>query len=309
MTRSIALDQRGPPERDRRFAIGPVGLAQAYGRIPPTALLLLSILSVQLGSALATVLFSSLGPAGTALSSIGLAAVVLTVIGPPRIDRKLLDRAPLILLFGFTLAAMELPFFLALQYIPLGLAATITFLGPLGLAMAMSRRPIHFLWVGIAGFGIALMAPEIGRDLSPIGLGLAVLSAIAWAGFAPVSKRAGLVFEGTAGLTLGMWAAALLLLPIALIEGTVLHAGALELAGALGVALLTSVLPMAMEFRALQRISARAYGILMTLEPAIAGLVGAIFLGQIVGPPLLAAMACVTIAAVGVTLSERYEDE
>jgi inner membrane transporter RhtA len=306
VTRSIVLDQWQAPEGRRRFP-GPAFLTQTYGRLPPTALMLLAILSVQLGSALATMLFSSLGPIGTAFCTLGLSATMLSLVVRPALDRKMLAHAPLVLLFGLVAAAMELPFFLALQTVPLGIAATITFLGPLGLAIALSRRPIHFLWVGVATLGIALMAPEIGGGLDPVGLGYAAISAIAWASYVPVSKRAGAVFDGNTGLVLGLWAATFLLMPLALAEGTVLQASPREILGALGVALLSAMLPMAMEFKALQRLSARAYGILMTLEPAIAALVGAIFLGQIIGPALLAAIACVTVAAVGVTLSDRRD--
>lgn len=305
MSQPIALTQFGNPSPGRRWVGTGRAIAQVYGRIPPTALMLLSILSVQLGSALATLLFSSLGPAGTAFASAGFATILLGIVAPPKLDRKLVDRAPLILLFGLTLAGMELSFFLALQYIPLGIAATITFLGPLCLALALSRRLLHFLCVGLAAFGIALIAPDIGRDLDPVGVGLAVLSAFAWAAFAPVSKRAGLAFEGSTGLTLGMAASSLMILPIALAEGTLLGARLVDLGGAMAVALLTSVLPMAMEFKALQRISSRAYGILMTLEPAMAGLVGLVLLGQLIGLRLLVAMLCVMVAAIGVTLSER----
>jgi inner membrane transporter RhtA len=123
----------------------------------------------------------------------------------------------------------------------------------------------------------------------------------------PLSKLAGRAFDGVDGLTLGLWASTVLLLPFALAEGTMLSAGAFELGGALGVALLSAVLPMVLEYRALRRMSARAYGILVTLEPAIGALVGAACLGQEIGPRLFIAIGCVTIAALGITLSERHD--
>jgi inner membrane transporter RhtA len=201
-------------------------------------------------------------------------------------------------------ACMALPFLLALQYIPLGLAATIGFLGPLGLAVAMSRRPIHFLWLAIAAVGIALLTPAIGPDLSPVGLGLAALSALGWAAFVLVTKRIGRVFDGRDGLTLGLWASTILILPFALVEGSLFHAGLSDLFASLA-ALLGAILPLALEFQALQRMSARTYGTLVALEPAAGALVGAIFLGQSIGPQVLAAIVCVTIAALGVTLFDR----
>src|SRR4029077_6898000 len=135
------------------------------------------------------------------------------------------------------------PFLLALQYIPLGLAATIGFPGPLGLAVATSRRPIHFLWIGIAAAGIAWLTPAIGPDISPVGLGLAALSALGWAAFVLVTKRIG---RGCDGRALGLWASTALILPFALGEGSVFHAGLSDLLASLAVAVLGAVLPLAL---------------------------------------------------------------
>jgi inner membrane transporter RhtA len=308
MTLQVAIAQSGPPDRDLRPSAVASGITRTFGRLPPTALLLLSILSVALGSALATFLFSSLGPAGTAMLSVGFAALVLPALRRPKLDRRLRQHVGLILIFGLTNACMVLPFFLAIQSIPMGIAATITFLGPLGLAVMTSRRLGHFLWIGVALAGILLLTPEIGADLDPAGLGLAALAAVAWAAFVPLSKRTGAIFDGVDGLTLGLWMSTLMLLPFALAEGTILHAQGLQLAGAFAVAMLTAVLPMAMEFQALQRMSARAYGILVTLEPAVSALVGALLLDQALSGRAAIAIACVTLAAIGITLSEKSEE-
>jgi inner membrane transporter RhtA len=308
MTLQVAIAHSGPPDRDLRPSAVALGITRIFGRLPPTALLLLSILSVALGSALATFLFSSLGPAGTAMLSVGFAALVLSTLRRPKLDRRLRRHAGLILIFGLTNACMVLPFFLAIQSIPMGIAATITFLGPLGLAVMTSRRLGHFPWIGVALAGILLLTPEIGADLDPAGLGLAALAAVAWAAFVPLSKRTGAIFDGVDGLTLGLWMSTLMLLPFALAEGTILHAQGLELAGAFAVAMLTAVLPMAMEFQALQKMSARAYGILVTLEPAVSALVGALLLDQALSGRAAIAIACVTLAAIGITLSEKSEE-
>jgi len=307
MTVQIAMIAAQPPGPSHRHLVGRAVLGQALGRLPPSAVLLLSILSVQIGSALATVLFSSLGPAGVTFTSTAFSALVLTLLSPPAIDRRLLRHALLIAAFGLIDACMSLPFFLALQFAPLGIVATISFLGPLGLAVATSRRPSHFLCIALAAAGIALLTPAIGGGIDSRGLALAGLSALAWAGFVLISKRLGRAFGGNDGLTFGMWAASTLLLPFALIEGTMAKASLAGLAGAMAVALLSAVLPMALEFRALQRMSARTYGILVTLEPAIGALVGAVFLGQAIGPRVMIAIACVSAAALGVTLMEREE--
>ncbi|HEY4249749.1 MAG TPA: EamA family transporter [Roseomonas sp.] len=295
---------------------GAVPAASAFSRLPPPALMLLAIVSVQLGAALATVLFSSLGATGTAFATSLLSAAVLTLIARPRalfaIGSTLRRHFRLILLFGLVDSAMVLPFFLALERIPLGIASTVTFLGPLGLAVATSRRLVHFLWIGIAAIGVALLTPEISTGigtggLDPIGLLYAAIGALGWAAFVPMSQRVGAVFPGHDGLALGLWASAAMLLPFALFQHGLFHAGFTDLLGALGVSLLGTVLPMALEFRALQRMSARTYGILVTLEPAVGALVGMLCLGQPASPRMVVAVVCVMLAALGVTLSDRRE--
>ena len=294
------------PEERRALSAG--RLAQAYGNLPPAALMLLAVIAVELSWALATFIFADLGEAGTAWLSTAFAAVFFTVLSPPKIDGRLRKHWPIILIFGLTDAGMTLPFLLSLEYeVPLGIASAVAFLGPLGLAVATSRRLIHFVWVGIAGLGVVLLTPAIGEHLSMIGIGFAALSAVAWAAFVPATKLAGRAFGGRDGLTFGLWASSFMLLPFALAEGRVLQADGWSIAGALLMALLGAVFPWAVEFSVLQRISARTYGVLVTLEPAVGALVGAVLLGQLIGPSMWIAVACVTIAAIGVTLSDKHE--
>jgi inner membrane transporter RhtA len=284
-------------------------VAEAYGRLPPAALMLLAVIAVELSWAVATFVVADVGESGTAWLSTMFAAVVFTLISRPRIDGRLRKYWLLVLLFGLTDAAMTLPFLLSLQHgIPLGIASAIAFLGPLGLAVATSRRLIHFLWVGIAALGVALLTPAVGDDLSMLGLGFAAVSALAWAAFVPATKLVGRAFGGRDGLTYGLWASSLMLLPFAVTEGTVLHADVLSIGGVLLVALLGAVLPWAIEYSVIQRISARTYGILVTLEPAVGALVGAAFLSQAIGLGMWIAVACVTVAAMGVTLSDKSEE-
>lgn len=302
----VAMHPSELPARPRVLITGRV--VQAYGRLPPAALMLLAVIAVELSWAVATFVLADVGESGTAWLSTMFAAIVFTLISPPKIDDRLRRYWLLVLLFGLTDAAMTLPFLLSLQHgIPLGIASAIAFLGPLGLAVATSRRLIHFLWVGIATLGVALLTPAIGDDLSMVGLGFAAVSAIAWAAFVPATKLAGRAFGGRDGLTFGLWASSLMLLPFAVAEGTVLHADVLSIGGVLLVALLGAVLPWAIEFNVIQRISARTYGILVTLEPAVGALVGAVFLSQAIGLSMWIAVACVTIAAMGVTLSDKSE--
>ena len=300
----IALSEMGPLGPKDRLPRGSLA-SRALDRIPPAALLLLAILSIQLSTAFATFLFSSLGPAGTAFLTAVFSAGVLTLLSPPRIDRRLRDGGVLIALFGLANACMVLPFFLALQHIPLGIASAIAFLGPLGVAVVTSHRLSHFLVIGIAILGVGLLTPEVGGGIDPYGLALAAIAALGWAGFVPFSKWAGRAFPGNDGLTFSFWMASLLLLPFMLAEGNMMRAGGIEVAGALLVALLNAVLPAALEFRALQRMSARSYGVLVTLEPAIGALVGALLLHQAIDLRMSVAIACVTLAALGITLIDR----
>jgi len=282
------------------------------GRLPPTALLIFSIVAVQLGSALATVLIAGIGPVGTTFTVALGSALVLTLYARPKPDRRLKRHLGLVVLFGVVNGVMALAFFLALARLPLGICATITFLGPLGLAVATSRRLLHFALIGIAGLGVALLAPEIGSSgvagaLDPLGLCYAAIAAVGWAAFVPLSKRLGAIFSGIDGLTYAFWIEAVLLLPVALAAGALDGLRWLDLASVFGVAMLSTVLPMALEYRALQRMSARTYGILVTLEPAVGAAVGVVCLGQPAGPRVLAAVGCVMLAALGITLSDRSD--
>ncbi|HEY4164998.1 MAG TPA: EamA family transporter [Dongiaceae bacterium] len=314
---SIAIYTEQPGEGAATRILASGGFAATFGRLPPTALMLLSIFSSQLGAALATVFFSSIGPVGTSFASTLCSALVLTAMARPRISNLRLDR-PLIdrrlrrhfgwlFLLGLVELGMGLPFYLAIERIPLGIAATISFFGPLGLAVATSRRPLHFALIGLGVLGIALLAPEVGGALDPVGLAYAGISAVAWAAFVPISKRLGRVFSGTEALAYALWVTTALLLIPALWEGNLRNAGMSDLAGTFGVSLLGVVLPMALEYRALQRMSARTYGILLTLEPGAGALVGVVCLGQQPSGWMLVAVACVMLSALGITLSDRAD--
>jgi len=307
MTPQAAIALGTPGDNQPRLA-ALSRLGAAAGRTPPAILLILSILSVQLGSALATVFFSGLGPAGTAFVSTLFSAMVLTVLKPrPTLNTRIAKHALFLLLFGVAIAMVILCYFLALQYIPLGIASTIAFLGPLVLAIATSRKVMDFAWIALALVGLLLLTPEIGATLDALGLFYAALAAIAWAAFVPLSKRGQTLFDGVSGLSLAMWVASFLIAPFAVAEGGVFTASATDLLGACAVALLATILPFAMEYRALRRMSARTYGILLTLEPALGAIVGAVFLAQGLGWSAVIAIFCVTIAAMGVTVVQGDE--
>jgi inner membrane transporter RhtA len=275
--------------------------------VPPPGLLLVSIVSIQLGAAVAVHLFESLGPVSTVFLRIAFSAVLLLAAARHQISADARRHAGLLLLFGCAIGAMNLCFYGAIARIPLGVAVALEFIGPLGVAALTSRRPRDFLWIGLAVVGLVLLTPDIGDDLDPLGVGLALAAGAGWASFVVLSPRvAGAV--GGAGLALAMAAASLFSLPFALAAGGLDRLDLAVLAGALAVAVLSTTLPYALEFEALRRMTARAYGITVTLEPGVAALVGAVVLGQALLPSAFVAIACVTAAAIGVTISDQRGD-
>lgn len=281
--------------------------ARAFSAVPPPVLLLVSIVSIQLGAAVAVNLFPVLGPVATAFLRLAFSAVLLLAATRRTVDWSARRHAGALLLYGAILGVMNLSFYGAIERIPLGIAVAIEFIGPLGLAAATSRRRLDFAWIGLAVLGIVLLAPEIGSSLDPLGVALAGVTGLCWASFTVMSQRIGRVLPGHSGLAIAMAVAALVVLPVELAVGGL---GGLDLgvlAAVLAVAVLSTALPLSLEFEALKRMTARTYGILVTLEPVAAAIVGAILLGQALGVPALLAVGCVTVAALGVTISDRRE--
>ena len=275
---------------------------EAAGAAPPTGLVLLSIFSVQLGAAIAKGLFDSLGPGGTVFLRIGFAALVILALWRPRLRGYTRRDYLIATLFGLTLAGMNLSIYLSFDRIPLGIAVTIEFIGPLGVAVAGSRRLLDLLWVALAAAGILLLAPLgiLGDvDLDPVGVAFAVLAGCLWAAYILLSVRMGQVFPGGTGLVIAMCVGTIVLLPVGVAgAGPALLDPKLLLAG-FAIAVLSSAIPYSFEMAALRRLPARVFGVLMSLDPAVAALVGFLVLGEQLGPRALAAVALVTLAAAG----------
>jgi inner membrane transporter RhtA len=282
-------------------------LARAVSAIPPPGLLLISIVSIQLGAAAAVNLFPALGTVATAFLRLAFAAVLLLAATRRTIAWSHRRQARALLLYGAILGVMNMSFYGAIARIPLGIAVAIEFIGPLGLAAATSRRARDFAWIGLAVLGIVLQTPQIGTALDPLGVALAGFTGLCWAAFTVMTQRIGRALPGNSGLAIGMAVAALVVLPVALVVGGLGRLDLGLLGGALAVAILSTALPLSLEFEALKRMSARAYGILVTLEPVVAAIVGALLLGQAMGLQGLLAVACVTAAALGVTISDRRD--
>jgi inner membrane transporter RhtA len=198
---------------------------------------------------------------------------------------------------------MNYSIYQAFARIPLGIAVTVEFLGPLAVAVASSRRLIDLLWVGLAGAGVALLtragAPAGGHRVDLVGLGFALLAGTAWAAYIILSRATGRRFPGASGLTIAMLVAAIVIIPagVAAGRGALLRPGIL--AAGLAIGLLSSIIPYTLELEALRRVPARVFGIWMSLEPAVAALVGLVMLGQALAVSEWAAIACVMIACAG----------
>jgi inner membrane transporter RhtA len=259
-----------------------------------------AVASVQTGAAIATRMFPAAGPGGTVFLRLGCSAVMLLAVARPRLRSA--PRADLLTAasFGVVLAAMNATFYLALNRVPLGVGVTVEFLGPLGVAVAGSRRVLDVLWVVLAAAGVALLAGG-GGHVDEVGLGLAAVAGGFWAAYIVLSQRVGRVLPGAAGLTIALVVGAVLTAPYGVVDG----GQALLRPGVLGrgvaVAALSSAVPYSLELAALRRLKASVFGILMSLEPAMGALSGLGFLGQHLRLPDWVAIGCVVTASVGAT--------
>ena len=209
--------------------------------------------------------------------------------------------------FGVSLAAMNLSFYASIDHIPLGAAVTCEFVGPLGVAVAGSRRPIDVLWVVLAAGGILLLTAPGGSGLNAIGVILALVAGGWWAVYILLSVRVGRVFPGGSGLSLAMLVAMVLVLPIGIADGGSNLLDPKVLAAGFGVAVLSSVIPYSLEIDALRRLPAHVFGVLMSLEPAAAAIAGLILLDQVLKANEWAGMALVIAASAGATLFASRE--
>jgi inner membrane transporter RhtA len=265
----------------------------------------MSITSVQIGAAVARTLFDDLGAAGVTLLRLALAALILAVATRPRLRSWSGAAWRAALLLGVVMAAMNLIFYLSLRTLPLGIAVTVEFLGPLLLALVQTRRLLDLVWAALAATGVVTLGLHSGGAAPIGGLILAFVAGLCWAGYIVLSSRLGRVVPGTSGLTVSVGLAALLVLPFGVSGASaVVHHPALLLGGA-AVALLSSVFSYGLEINALRRIPTRVFGILMSLEPAAAAIAGLLILGERLGSAEIVALVLVTVASAGVTLGQR----
>jgi len=279
--------------------------AGLLARAPSAALVLSAITSVQLGAALAVSLFAWVGPGGAVFLRLTSATVALSIVWRPRVRGRTSGELLLAAAFGAALAAMNLSFYGAIHRIPLGIAVSLEFVGPLTVAVAGSRRRIDLLWVSLAAAGIVALTRGGTHSLSGVGVGLALLAGCLWGAYILLSARVGRAFERGTGLALAMCFGSAFLLPVGVVAGGthLLEPRSLALGAAVG--LLSSAIPYSFELEALRRIAAHTFAVLMSLEPAMAALAGLLVLGQNLSPRALLGIALVVAASIGASRVTR----
>jgi inner membrane transporter RhtA len=249
--------------------------------VPAPLLVLGGVVSVQFGGALAATLVPEIGAGGSVLLRIGIAALILALVVRPRLrghDRKAWAT---VVAFGVALGLMNWSFYGSLAHLPLGVAVTVEFLGPLVLTTLLSRRLLHFVAVVAAAGGVLLISEALTvplGDLSLVGLGLAATAGACWAAYILLSGRTGAAFDNLDGLAIALVVSVVVVLPVG-VTSTELWTTEHLLKG-LGLAILSSLLPYSLELLALRRLSASVFGILLSLEPAVAAVAGLLVLGQ-----------------------------
>lgn len=268
--------------------------------LSPVWLVIISIISVQVGASFAKSLFVLTPPVAIAWLRMAVAAAIFWVVARPRLRGRTWPQWRVVVGYGIALAVMNWSIYLAFARIPIGLAVTIEFLGPLGVALAGSRRARDLVWVGLAAAGVALLG-VFPATADWIGVGYALLAAAAWAAYIVLGRQVGASWSGVTGVSVGSLVGALaFLVPGVLAGGATLLQPKVLLLGML-VAVMSSVIPYGLEMVALRSIPPGVFGILMSLEPAVAALAAFVVLSEQLGWVEIVAMACVVVASVGAT--------
>lgn len=272
--------------------------------VPAPLLVLAGVVSVQFGGALAATLVPQIGAAGSVVLRLLLATALLLVIARPRWRGHSRRDWVTVICFGVALGLMNFAFYASLGHLPIGVAVTIEFIGPLALAAVLSRRPRDLLAVAAAAIGVLLISQALSLPLDELegtGIVLALAAGACWAGYIIFSGRTGAAFPQLEGLAMAMVVATVVVLPFGIwdvsVHGTGAWDGTVLLKG-LGIAVLSSVLPYSLELVALRRLAPAVFGILLSLEPAVAALAGLLVLGQRLSPVQLGGMALVVLASV-----------
>lgn len=274
----------------------------------PVGLLLIAMASIQSGASLAKSMFPVVGAQGTTTLRLIFASVIMLILLRPWRAKFTASTLRTVIVYGMALGGMNLLFYMSLNTVPLGIAVALEFTGPLAVAIYASRRAMDFLWIGLAVIGLLLLIPtgdsRSGIDL--VGAAYALGAGVCWAVYILFGQKAG-ADNGIQTAALGVMIAALFVAPVGIV-----HAGATLLTPslipvAIGVAILSTVVPYTLEMVALTRIPARTFGTLMSMEPAFGALSGLLFLHEYLDLAQWLAIACIILASVGATLTMRRQ--
>jgi len=272
--------------------------------------LVAAMLSFQIGASIAKQLMPVVGAPATTALRIGLSAILLCVIHRPW--RALPDRrhVPLLMAYGLSLGTMNFVFYQAIRTIPLGIAVGLEFTGPLAVALLASRRHLDFLWLALAVLGVGLLLPLSGTDhaVDLTGVGFALAAGVCWALYIVFGQRAGRAM-GAAAPTWGMLIAACEIVPLGFLDAGTAMVGPAVLPLGFAVAVLSSALPYSLEMIALRRLTAKTYGTLMSVEPALAALAGLVLLGEQLSHTQWLGIGAVMVASIGTLGNEPTADQ
>lgn len=268
-------------------------------------MVLAAILSIQLGSAVAVGLFDEVGAAGVVFLRSATAAVVLLVLWRPSFRVNGRSRR-LTLLFGLALAGVSLCFYESIDRIPLGTAVTLEFTGPLAVALITSHRRRDWAWAGLAAAGILLLTGGIGGDhLDPVGILLALAAGVFWGAYILLGTRLGAESTGGGPLALAMLVSAFLLAPSGVASGGMDLLDPKVLLIGLAIGVLSATVPFSLELEAMRRLPSSVFGVMMSLEPAVAAAIGFVVLGQRIGATHAVAILLVVSASAGALYYSR----
>jgi len=273
--------------------------------IPPVPAVLLAIISVQCGAAIAKTLFPAIGAAGTASIRIGVSAIILLLAYRPNLKAITREQWKIVVPYGLSLGAMNLIFYLAIERIPIGLAVTLEFIGPLLVAIIGSKRLIDYCWILLAAAGIVLIAPWSNERIDPLGVLFALIAGGLWAAYIVLGGKISRIMNDGQAVSTGMLFAAVLILPFGFYENGLANLTPKLFGMGVALALLSSAIPFTLEMKALGQLPPRTFSILMSLEPAAASVCAFIFLQENLNFYEILAVVCVVAASVGSTLTAK----
>jgi inner membrane transporter RhtA len=279
--------------------------SEAATLLPPWALVAIAIISVQMGAAVAKQLFDVVGFGGVVFLRTSLGALIFMIAMRARWRGHPSSVYRISLIYGAVIAVNMLAFYAAIDRIPLGIAVAIAFAGPLTISVLGSRRALDIIWIVLAAIGIILLSPITDGNLDPIGVGLAVVCSFAWGAFILVTKRASQLVKDNTIVMLGMAFAALVAAPFGITKSVAVLADPRLIGITIIVAVLSSVIPFWLEFKALRQLPARVFGLLMSLEPVAAAVIGWVVLGEALAVEKIIGIGLITIAAIATTRSSH----